>query len=212
VTPGHEPRVPERDAGCTTRPTPGRSTSPNPSVSSNSTAHARGVGRSAQHRSSQRLQARLPGRGPGGDGTPANDSHRIALPRHQSSRPEHTAFCPSRPLRGHRRHPDRAFHEDLAAGYAELGRGEDAAERERLSQLAGQVNSPFGNRARGRGTATVVRTRADSSGAAQAPHSGVWLSSDLSTRQALLSRLVRRGSPRLRSDTCRSRTGSRRRS
>jgi tetratricopeptide (TPR) repeat protein len=34
-------------------------------------------------------------------------------------------------------HPDRAFHEELAAAYADLGRTEEAAEQERLSALAG---------------------------------------------------------------------------
>jgi tetratricopeptide (TPR) repeat protein len=34
-------------------------------------------------------------------------------------------------------HPDRAFHEELAAAYADLGRAEEAAEQERLSTLAG---------------------------------------------------------------------------
>jgi tetratricopeptide (TPR) repeat protein len=34
-------------------------------------------------------------------------------------------------------HPDRAFHEELAAAYADLGRTEEATEQERLSALAG---------------------------------------------------------------------------
>jgi tetratricopeptide (TPR) repeat protein len=34
-------------------------------------------------------------------------------------------------------HPDRAFHEELAAAYTDLGRTEEAAEQERLSALAG---------------------------------------------------------------------------
>lgn len=34
-------------------------------------------------------------------------------------------------------HPDRLFHEELAAAYADLGRAEEAAEQERLSALAG---------------------------------------------------------------------------
>jgi tetratricopeptide (TPR) repeat protein len=34
-------------------------------------------------------------------------------------------------------HPDRAFHEELAAAYDDLGEIEEAAEQERLSQLAG---------------------------------------------------------------------------
>ena len=38
-------------------------------------------------------------------------------------------------------HPDRGFHQELAAAYADLGRAEDAAEQERLSTLAGQ--GPF---------------------------------------------------------------------
>lgn len=34
-------------------------------------------------------------------------------------------------------HPDRGFHEELAAAYADLGTAEDAPEQERLSKLAG---------------------------------------------------------------------------
>lgn len=34
-------------------------------------------------------------------------------------------------------HPDRVFHEELAATYADVGRSEEAAEQERLSRLAG---------------------------------------------------------------------------
>jgi hypothetical protein len=34
-------------------------------------------------------------------------------------------------------HPDRGFHEELAAAYADVGRSEEAAEQKRLSRLAG---------------------------------------------------------------------------
>jgi tetratricopeptide (TPR) repeat protein len=34
-------------------------------------------------------------------------------------------------------HPDRVFHEELAAAYADVGRSEEAAEQERLSTIAG---------------------------------------------------------------------------
>lgn len=42
-----------------------------------------------------------------------------------------------RRLGAKQQHPDRAFHDELATAYADLGRADEAAEQQRLSTLAG---------------------------------------------------------------------------